>query len=163
MQKLKIFCCFRYTGNWPNCQPCGECFDNWDKILQTLKKELNSLIDRANNIEDTGISSEYDQAFEAMEKQIVEVKTKLEGINITKEDVDNLKKRMDELQTQIDAAKEKLQERNQRVTRIQTNVDLAQEDIRSLNATAKVLTELAEKLNQNATQIRRSDVKVFFK
>lgn len=121
---------------------------------------MDNLIDRANNIEDTGISSEYDQAFEAMEKQIIEVKKKLEGINITKDDVDNLKKRMDNLQDKIDSAKEKLQERNQRVTRIQTNVDLAHEDIRSLNATTKLLIELAEALNQNATQIRRSDVKV---
>lgn len=148
-------------GIWPNCEPCGECFNNWDNILQDLKLNLDSLINRANNIEDTGISSEYDQAFETMEKQIIEVKTKLEGINITKDDIDNLKKRMDNLQIQIDNAKEKLQERNQRVTRIQTNVDLAHEDIRSLNGTAKLLTELAEALNQNATQIRRSDVKVF--
>lgn len=75
---------FSYTGYWPNCHACGECFDNWDRILQDLKKRLDVLTERANNIEDTGISSEYDGAFEAMEKQIADVKVKLESVNITK-------------------------------------------------------------------------------
>lgn len=30
-------CARGYTGNAPFCDPCGECFDNWDAILQELK------------------------------------------------------------------------------------------------------------------------------
>lgn len=26
-----------YIGNVPDCIPCGECFDNWDRILQETK------------------------------------------------------------------------------------------------------------------------------
>lgn len=52
--------------------------------MQELKQHLEDLIDRANNIEDTGISSEYDESFEYMEKQISEVKNHLENVNITK-------------------------------------------------------------------------------
>jgi len=25
------------TGDLPYCTPCGECFDNWDRILMELK------------------------------------------------------------------------------------------------------------------------------
>lgn len=52
--------------------------------MQELKQHLEDLIDRANNIEDTGISSEYDESFEFMERQIVEVKNQLSSVNITK-------------------------------------------------------------------------------
>ncbi|KAI1733245.1 laminin EGF domain-containing protein [Ditylenchus destructor] len=152
-------CARGYTGQWPHCQACGECFNNWDRILQELKRELDELIDRANNIEDTGVSSQYDESFEAMEKQIAEVKKQLEGVNITKDDVDTLKKQMESLQTQIDSSREKLAEKNQRVTRVSTDVDLAAEGIRSLNETARTLTQLADQLSKNATEIRRSDVK----
>ena len=24
------------TGQLPNCMPCGECFDNWDRIITEL-------------------------------------------------------------------------------------------------------------------------------
>ena len=27
-------CARGFTGYFPDCQPCGECFQNWDKILQ---------------------------------------------------------------------------------------------------------------------------------
>lgn len=33
-------CARGYTGNAPFCDPCGECFDNWDDILQELKGEF---------------------------------------------------------------------------------------------------------------------------
>ena len=30
--------CLRgFTGTVPNCEPCGECFDNWDAIIDELK------------------------------------------------------------------------------------------------------------------------------
>lgn len=147
-----------YTGRWPQCEACGECFDNWDRILQTLKHELDTLIDRANNIEDTGISSEYDDRFEQMEGKIAEVRKKLESVNITKDDIDNLRKQMENLQSEIDAARARLAEKNKRVSQISTKVDLAEEEVRNLNETAKTLTQLADTLNQNATQIQQSDI-----
>lgn len=75
---------FRYTGTWPHCQPCGECFNNWDKILQGIRQDLDDLIEKANNIEDRGISSEYDASFETMEKQIEDVRAQLATVNVTK-------------------------------------------------------------------------------
>lgn len=30
-------CARGFTGQAPYCQPCGECFDNWDYILTELK------------------------------------------------------------------------------------------------------------------------------
>jgi len=108
-------CARGYTGQWPHCQACGECFDNWDAILQAMRSQLEALIHRANNIEDTGISSEYDDSFGQMEKQIGEVKRQLEAVNITKEDLDKLRRQMDALQAQIDTTREQLAEKNQRV------------------------------------------------
>lgn len=33
-------CARGYTGQWPYCDECGECFQNWDLILQELKGRL---------------------------------------------------------------------------------------------------------------------------
>ena len=29
------------TGQIPYCEPCGECFDNWDRIIEELKSKLD--------------------------------------------------------------------------------------------------------------------------
>lgn len=170
-------CARGYTGQWPHCQACGECFDNWDAILQEMRAQLEALIHRANNIEDTGISSEYDDNFGQMEKQIVEVKKQLEAMNITKEDLDKLRRQMDELQAQIDQTREQLAEKNQRVvkmgkmeicmhklfcvkTRISTEVNLAEEEVKRLNESTRQISQLADNLTNRAEVIRRGDTKV---
>lgn len=30
-----------FIGNVPDCITCGECFDNWDRILQQSKSKSN--------------------------------------------------------------------------------------------------------------------------
>ncbi|KAF7637603.1 hypothetical protein Mgra_00002860 [Meloidogyne graminicola] len=152
-------CARGYTGQWPHCQACGECFDNWDLILQELKKDLEKLVERALNIEDTGISSEYDDSFIQMEKQVENVRKQLEAVNITKEDLDILRQQMQNLQKQIDSTRELLTDKTHRVTKVSTVVNLIEEDIRQLNASTKQITQLADNLNTKAEIIRRGDTK----
>lgn len=37
-------CARGYTGNWPYCEACGECFRNWDAIIHDLKQQIIVLI-----------------------------------------------------------------------------------------------------------------------
>lgn len=34
-------CARGYIGSVPDCIACGECFDNWDRILQEAKSNKN--------------------------------------------------------------------------------------------------------------------------
>ncbi len=41
MAGLKCDRCARgTTGELPRCQPCGECFDNWDRIIKELRSKF---------------------------------------------------------------------------------------------------------------------------
>lgn len=127
--------------------------------MQGVRKDLNDLIDRASNIEDTAISPEYDEAFIAMEDQITDVRQKLEAVNITKDDLENLKKQMDELSAKIDNAKETFSAKNQRITSLATDVNLAEASLNTFNESIKTITHSAEELQAKADEIRRSDIK----
>uniref|UniRef100_A0A7E4V2G9 Laminin subunit beta-1 n=1 Tax=Panagrellus redivivus TaxID=6233 RepID=A0A7E4V2G9_PANRE len=151
-------CARGYTGQWPQCQACGECFNNWDRILQGIKSDLNELIERANTIEDKGISSQYDDKFEAMEAALAEVRDQLDAVNISNADVDAVRKSMEELNKEVEAANEFINERSLRLTKISADLDVAKAEKEILNTTAIKLTELADQLNDNATEIRRSDL-----
>lgn len=39
-------CARGYTGQWPQCEACGECFQNWDEIIQNLRNQVEVLIGR---------------------------------------------------------------------------------------------------------------------
>ena len=151
-------CARGYTGYWPQCQACGECFDNWDRILQKLKEKLDTLIGRANNIEDKGISSQYDNEFEEMEASLDGIRSQLDAVNVSNADLETLKNAVEVLNREVATAKERIDEKGQRLTKISTDTDLAVENVKNLNGTAQTLTKLADELNKNATEIRRSDI-----
>lgn len=124
-----------------------------------LRLELESLIAKANNIEDTGISSEYDDTFLAMEKQIGEVRSKLETINITKEDVEDLRKQIDLLQEDIDASRKLLASKNEQVTQLGATVGVSEARLHNLESKVDKYTKDAQDLRDKTNDIRRSDTK----
>uniref|UniRef100_A0A0N5AN25 Laminin subunit beta-1 n=1 Tax=Syphacia muris TaxID=451379 RepID=A0A0N5AN25_9BILA len=150
-------CARGYTGEWPNCKACGECFTNWDNIIQQLKKQVDDLIERANSIEDTGVTSVYDDAFERIENTIKDVRVKLESANITKQDVENLQAKTDELSKKIALAKEDLSKLSPGIIQATASIDSAREDMEKLLKKAENLSVLAQDLNEKATLLRETD------
>ena len=67
-------CARGFVGTAPYCEPCGECFDNWDRILNELKAETRKLVDQASNIRDTGTTGGYTREFETMEDKLSQVR-----------------------------------------------------------------------------------------
>ena len=46
------------NGADPQCVECGECFDNWDRILIDLRKRTEEMVKRAKTVEVIQISLE---------------------------------------------------------------------------------------------------------
>ncbi|KAK6053126.1 hypothetical protein COOONC_09370 [Cooperia oncophora] len=151
-------CARGYTGTWPFCQPCGECFHQWDSIIQGLKAQVDKLIDTAANIEDTGVASAYDEEFESMEAKLEETKKKLSDANISKEHIEQLENEVAKLKKEVGAAREKLDGIEARVSNATQAVDFAEEDLKQLQADAVRLTEAADDLRDRTNKIKEADV-----
>lgn len=151
-------CARGYTGTWPFCKPCGDCFHQWDDIIQNLKTQLDKLIDTANNIEDSGVASAYDAEFEKMEKLLEDTKKKLSDANISKEHLEHLEGEVARLRKEIGIARERLDGIEARVSNATQAVDFAQEDLKQLEADAVRLSEAAEDLREKTNKIKEADV-----
>ncbi|KAK5978279.1 Laminin subunit beta-1, partial [Trichostrongylus colubriformis] len=151
-------CARGYTGTWPFCQPCGECFHQWDSIIQDLKAQVDRLIDTAANIEDTGVASAYDEEFESMEAKLEETKKKLADANISKEHIEQLENEVAKLKKEVGAAREKLDSIEARVSNATQAVDFAEEDLKQLQSDADRLTEAADDLREKTNKIKEADV-----
>ena len=44
------------NGADPQCVECGECFDNWDRILTDLREKTDEMVNRAKTVEVIQIS-----------------------------------------------------------------------------------------------------------
>lgn len=90
-------CARGFTGQFPDCRPCGECFHNWDKIIQDLANETKHWVGLAGNLEEAGVSSVYDKDFKRIEEKLAQVRKQLDTANVTNEDMEKLKKRIDDV------------------------------------------------------------------
>lgn len=63
--------------------------------------QVEKLIDTANNIEDTGVASAYDEEFENMEKILEETKKKLSDANVSKEHIEQLDNEVTKLKKEV--------------------------------------------------------------
>jgi chromosome segregation ATPase len=147
-------CARGYTGTWPACEPCGECFQNWDKTLTELKNKTNTLVDQANNIEDTGVASVYDDQFKKMEAMLGEVKRLLDRANVTGDDVTQLQALIDKLKTKIDGVKEKLNRVDESITVSTAGVDAAETALKEFKEQAAGVAAHADALKENATRLK---------
>ncbi|XP_017782768.1 PREDICTED: laminin subunit beta-1 isoform X2 [Nicrophorus vespilloides] len=92
-------CAKGYIGDAPNCAPCGECFDNWDRILTEHKNNTEIEIERAKNIKKVGATGAYTKEFEEMEHMLNEVENLLNSTETI--DLDSIDKKSKVLNQKI--------------------------------------------------------------
>ena len=63
----------------PECEPCGECFDSWDKIIQKLIGETTDVLAQVNTIQEKGVSVVYDSQFDKIEQYLNRARSILES------------------------------------------------------------------------------------
>uniref|UniRef100_A0A0K0EC03 Laminin subunit beta-1 n=2 Tax=Strongyloides stercoralis TaxID=6248 RepID=A0A0K0EC03_STRER len=83
-------CARGYTGTFPYCNSCGECFKNWDKILNDLSNEMENLIEREKNFDEIEFSSIYDKHFTTINNKINDIKKIIKKNNLTEDEISKL-------------------------------------------------------------------------
>lgn len=52
-------CARGYTGEFPDCERCHQCFAEWDVIVGDLTNQTHRLVQKVNTIKATGITGPY--------------------------------------------------------------------------------------------------------
>ncbi|XP_074646812.1 laminin subunit beta-1-like [Tubulanus polymorphus] len=146
------------TGSLPNCIPCGECFDNWDKIIQDLRAETNRLMDDAKNIKTTGAPGAFEKEFKAMEDNLEEVKMILHNTNVSFNDINELQMKLEKLRKNLTDSDEILNTIDDKLTNNTLDIAATNNRVENIKERLIALKKTAEELKANATDIRDSNV-----
>ncbi|XP_072276732.1 laminin subunit beta-2 isoform X2 [Pyxicephalus adspersus] len=137
-------CARGFSGQFPDCQPCHQCFGDWDRIVQDLSARNRDMVRRAKDIHLTGVAGTYRKNFKSIEDKLAKARRIVNSRNATVESVTNLMKIMDDLRNRINESTEALTQLETVLTNVQdenfdANHDLAEleREARSLNMTAK--------------------------
>uniref|UniRef100_A0A8B9STF6 Laminin subunit beta-1 n=1 Tax=Anas platyrhynchos TaxID=8839 RepID=A0A8B9STF6_ANAPL len=68
-------CSRGYSGFFPDCVPCHQCFALWDVVIGELANRTQQFLDRANALKITGVTGPYQQTLSTLEEKLGEIKT----------------------------------------------------------------------------------------
>ncbi|XP_066997490.2 laminin subunit beta-1 [Anabrus simplex] len=151
-------CARGYLGESPYCDACGECFDNWDKILNDLEGETERVIHAASNIKQTGATGAYTYQFESMEKKLNDVKQMLDNTTVSMHDLESMTRRVDGLRSQLNRSSEYLVGVDSLIQNTTQRILFANATLGPLQDRANQLKATAQSLKDNATQLQEANV-----
>lgn len=153
-------CARGYLGQAPYCSPCGECFDNWDRIINEKKEETLELIERAKNMKKIGAVGGYIREFEDMEKQLVDVQDLINNTTISNEDVVNIEITQGLLNTKLQKNMENLNHvENNIMANVTQDINLKQIALNDLQMREQNLKSITLEMKNNSTILQEANVR----
>ncbi|KAH0630316.1 hypothetical protein JD844_013235 [Phrynosoma platyrhinos] len=94
-------CSRGFAGEFPACQPCHECFGDWDRIVQDLASRTRTLAQRAQHLQQTGLTGAFEGAFRRLQEKLSAAQAIVNARNATAGAITHLLHGMDELRQEI--------------------------------------------------------------
>ncbi|XP_005110416.2 laminin subunit beta-1 [Aplysia californica] len=146
------------TGDLPNCVPCGECFDNWDSVIQDLRGLTHDIVKRANDVSVTGAIKAFDEEFRLMQDNIDEIKRILASVDFTQVDIQDIQNMLDTVRANLTENTRTLNDVDKVLSQTNARVKKGSLKIQLLKSKVENLKALAMELQKNATNIQIQEV-----
>ncbi|TSM04853.1 Laminin subunit beta-2 [Bagarius yarrelli] len=150
-------CARGFSGTFPACQPCHQCFGDWDRIVQDLAARTKALVARAQEIQTTGLTGAYEMYFKKLEEKLAQAQDIVNARNATAEAVTNLMGMIEYLRTRIGETTDTLTQLEGDLTTVQDSNYEASNQLSSLEREARELDLSSERLNSQLDILKNSN------
>lgn len=151
-------CARGYLGNAPECHFCGECFKNWNDILEDLTEQSERMIAAAANIKETGVQGAYTREFLMMENVLKDVQNLLRNTNTSAQELATTEKLITPLREKLTEAAGKLNKTSEALETTEQQIKWVDIDLSELRTQMKNLLDNAQALRDNATKLQEANV-----
>lgn len=66
-------CARGFSGTFPDCRRCHQCFAEWDDIIGQLTNQTHRLVNKVNSLKASGVSGPYKESVASMEKSVADL------------------------------------------------------------------------------------------
>ena len=155
----------------PDCVPCGECFDNWERILKgnhmellyvetklflftDLKVNTTMRVDEAEKVKITGAAGAYSAAFENMESQIGEINQIIDRSSLKNEELASFSNQIEAIEARLDDTGDRMKNLDNSLTNTEQAILQGQYNLTTLRKDADNLHMQAAHIKDKATQLQ---------
>ncbi|KAL8212819.1 UNVERIFIED_CONTAM: hypothetical protein K2H54_058895 [Gekko kuhli] len=141
-------CSRGFAGDFPACHPCHQCFGDWDRIVQDLAARTRSLAQRAQQLQQTGLTGAFEGTFRRLQDKLSAIQAIVSARNATAGAITHLLYNMDELRQEIADVTETL-------TRLEGLLTATQDENFNANHALGTLERAARGLNLSLADLGR--------
>uniref|UniRef100_A0A7N6BLQ8 Laminin, beta 2 (laminin S) n=1 Tax=Anabas testudineus TaxID=64144 RepID=A0A7N6BLQ8_ANATE len=151
-------CARGFSGQFPHCQPCHQCFGDWDRIVQDLAVRTKALAARAHEIQTTGLTGAYEKIFKDLEEKLAQVQGIVNARNATAAAVATLMELTEDLRyAQIGETTDNLNRLEGDLTIVQDSNSEASKDLSDLEREAREIKLTSEELHHQLDVLKNSN------
>lgn len=147
-----------YVGTAPYCEPCGECFDNWDAILRDLQLQTQQVVQAASQIRETGATGAYTREFDDMQLKIEQVTTLLANTTNSGLELTQWSDLFAKMKTDLGAAGVQLDSLDSLLDNMTQRIFVAELALTDMRQRAADVDGLANALEHNSTVLQEANV-----
>ncbi|KAM3967987.1 LOW QUALITY PROTEIN: laminin subunit beta-1 [Aphomia sociella] len=151
-------CARGYLGEAPQCYSCGECFDNWDRVINDLQIQTEYAIGNASKIKVVGSTGAYTRDFDEMTKKISDVENMLQSAKLGQTTVQELLSNISSLQNELSGTEGKVKDSISYLNDITSKINLENVTLDSLRARIEYLKSQTLDLGNNATKLQEANL-----
>ncbi|XP_022829188.1 laminin subunit beta-1 [Spodoptera litura] len=151
-------CARGYLGEAPRCYACGECFDNWDRLINDLRIQTEYAIGNASKIKVVGATGAYTRDFDEMTKKLSEVENMLQSAKQGQTTVKDLLSNVTSLQNLLAEADEKVKNSNENLNALTSKINLGNVTLEGLRTSIETLKGKTSDLGNNATKLQEANL-----
>lgn len=146
------------SGERPNCQPCGECFDNWNRILDELQSNTTQRVAEAETVKVTGAAGAYTARFNSMESSIEEVNNIISKSSLKNEELDRFTEDINQIEDALQATTDRSKELDTRLAETEQSILQGNYNLTQLRQDADGLQRQANSIRDKATKLQEANV-----
>lgn len=150
-------CARGFSGTFPDCKPCHQCFGDWDRIVQDLASRTKALTDRAKELQTTGLTRAFERKFKDLEDKLAQAREIVNARNATAEAVTILMGMIEDLRGQIGDTTDTLNQLEGDLTAVQDSNYEASNALSTLDREAKELKLNSDQLNRQLDILKNSN------
>lgn len=147
-----------YLGHAPYCSPCGECFNNWDLILNGIQEDTKRAIEEAKKIKTIGATGAYTKEFDDMAKKLLIIRNLLDNTTVSTQDINALEHVVSTLRKDLNNSLDRLQADEATLEGVYSGINLANVALDDLRNKSEQIKNVARDLKENATQLQEANI-----
>eukprot|EP00066_Takifugu_rubripes_P004440 XP_003967822.1 PREDICTED: laminin subunit beta-1 [Takifugu rubripes] len=143
-------CARGYSGTFPDCRRCHQCFAEWDNIIGQLTNQTHRLVNKVNSLKVSGVSGPYKKTIESMEKSVADIRGILDQ-NPASQPLTEIQELLQQATDLMGALSQMLNQTEQTVLQVEeldstarTKLDSVISDTRKLEGTVQELLDQVE-------------------